>query len=386
MNFRLTEEQEALRDAARRFAEGELREVAAELERTDEPISHELRKRYAAMGFLGVNVPAHLGGLGLGHLEALLVLEEFARISPAVAFPVFESTVGPCRAIDRFAGEALQRKVLPRVCSGDIVVAVAMSEPEAGSGLTDLKTRGRIDGDTIILNGQKRWTSGGGHSEGYVVYCRLSDAPGAKGIGAVYVEKPTRGLSFGEREELMGFRGIPSRDIFFDDVEVPLENLIVPAGGFPKLMEAFDLERCGNATMCLGLASSALDEAVRYVSERKQFGKPIVEFQAIQMRLAEMAMKVEASRLLIHRAAQNAADGLPSVKDSSIAKCFANEMVREVTGAAVQIMGAYGYAKAYGMERKFRDAWGWGIAGGTIDIQKVNIASTLVGRRFNQRG
>jgi butyryl-CoA dehydrogenase len=337
------------------------------------------------MGFLGINVPSEYGGLGLGHVDALIVLEEFVKVSPAVAFPIFESCVGPVRAIDHFAGEELKQRVLPQVCAGEVVVAVSMSEPEAGSALTDLTTSARIEGEEIVIDGRKRWCSGGGHSEGYVVYCRMSDAPGAKGIGAVYVERDQPGLSFGKAEALMGFRGIPSADIYLDGVRVPAANLIVEAGGFPRLMQAFDLERCGNATMCLGIAAGALEDALAYVQERHQFGKPIVEFQAVQLKLAEMTTRVEAARLLIHRAAQNAADGLPSVLDSSVAKCFANEMVREVCAAAVQLMGAYGYAKEYGMEQRLRDGWGWGIAGGTIDIQKINIAAALVGRRFDQR-
>ena len=159
----------------------------------------------------------------------------------------------------------------------------------------------------------------------------------------------------------------------------------MPAGGFRKLMEAFDLERCGNATMALAQASGALEDVLAYVQERKQFGKPLVDFQAVQLRLAEMQMKVEAARLLIWRAAANARTGLPSVLESSLAKCFANEIAREVCGHAVQLMGGYGYSKEFPMERRLRDAWGWGIAGGAIDIQKVNIAAALVGRRFDQR-
>ena len=337
------------------------------------------------MGFLGINVAEDLGGLGLGNLEALIVLEEFAKVSPAVAFPIFESSVGPVRAVEHFANRKLVERIVPKVCAGEMIVAVAMSEPDAGSALTDLKTKARIDGDEIIVDGQKRWCSGGGHADAYVVYCRLSDAPGAKGIGAVLVENGSKGLSFGEREQLMGFRGVPSADIFFDGVRVPADNLIVPAGGFKNLMEAFDLERCGNATMCLAIAQAALDDALRYVQERKQFGKPLVEFQAVQLKLADMALRTEASRLLIWRAAQNASDGLPSILDSSLAKCFANEMVRDVTGAALQVMGAYGYSKEFPQEQRLRDGWGWGIAGGAIDIQKVNIASALVGRRFDQR-
>jgi alkylation response protein AidB-like acyl-CoA dehydrogenase len=385
VDFRLSDEQAALQAAAREYALERLPEIARGIEESGTPPSHELIAEFAEHGFLGVNVPAALGGLGLGNLEALIVLEEFGKISSAVAFPVFESCVGPVRAIERFAGEDLKRRVVPNVCSGKLVVAIAMSEPAAGSALTDLTTRGEVHGERVVLNGSKRWCSGGGHADGYVVYCRMSEAAGAKGIGAVYVEKGTPGLSFGKPEHLMGFRGVPSADLYFDHCAVPASNIVVPAGGFKRLMEAFDLERCGNATMALAQASGALEDVLGYVQERRQFGKPIVDFQAVQLRLAEMRMKVDAARLLIWRAACNAEQGLPSVVESSMAKCFANEIAREVTGHAVQLMGAYGYSRDYPMERRLRDAWGWGIAGGAIDIQKVNIASAMVGRRFAQR-
>ena len=385
MNFNLTEDQQQLQQAARDFARGELPAIAAELERDNKPPSRELIKRFAELGFLGINVSEDLGGLGLGNIEALIVLEEFGKISSAIGFPVFESSVGPVRAIEHFASDELKRRVVPAVCAGDMVVAVSMSEPDAGSALTDLKTKGVVKGDKIVINGTKRWCSGGGHADAYVVYCRLSDDPGAKGIGAVLVEKDAPGLSFGPNEQLMGFRGVPSSDLNFDDCEVPVGNVIVPAGGFKKLMEAFDLERCGNATMSLAQASGALEDICLYVQERKQFGKPIAEFQAVQIKLAEMQMKCEAARLLIWRAASQAEDGLPSVLHSSTGKCFANTIAREVTGDAMQLMGAYGYSKEFPMERRLRDAWGWGIAGGAIDIQKVNIASAMLGRRFDQR-
>ena len=386
MHFGLTDDQRQLQEAARAFAQGELPAIAARLEVENIPPSHDLIKRYAEMGFLGINVPQELGGLGMGNLEALIVLEEFAKISSAVAFPIFESCVGPVRAIELFGSQSLKERIVPAVCSGDLVVAVSMSEPDAGSALTDLTTRGVVQGDRIVLNGTKRWCSGGGHADGYVVYCRLSDDPGAKGIGAVYVEKDAPGLSFGPNEHLMGFRGIPSSDLNLDDCSVPLDNLVVPAGGgFRKLMEAFDLERCGNATMSMAQASGALEDVLAYVQERKQFGKAIIEFQAVQIKLAEMQMKVDAARLLIWRAAANAQDGIPSVRDSSVAKCFANTIAREVTGDAVQLMGAYGYSREFPMERRLRDAWGWGIAGGAIDIQKTNIAAAMVGKRFDQR-
>ncbi|MGA0735007.1 MAG: acyl-CoA dehydrogenase family protein [Steroidobacteraceae bacterium] len=385
MNFSLTEDQQALQDTARKYARERLPAYAAECEVKDEAPPASLVREFAEMGFLGINVSSEYGGLGLGNLEALIVIEELAKISGAVAFPVFESCVGPVRAIEHFASESLRRKVIPAVCAGEKMVAVSMSEPNAGSALTDLTTRGVKQGDRIVLNGTKRWCSGGGHADGYVVYCRLSDDPGPKGIGAVYVEKDTPGLTFGAREHLMGFRGVPSSDLILEDCAVPLDHVIVPAGGFKKLMEAFDLERCGNATMALAQASGALEDVLEYVKERKQFGKAIVEFQAVQLRLAEMAMRVDAARLLIWRAAANAEKGLPSILESSMAKCFANEIAREVCGHAVQLMGGYGYSREYPMERRLRDAWGWGIAGGAVDIQKVNITAAMVGRRFDQR-
>ena len=385
MDFELTPEQQELREAARRFARGEMTEVAREVERTSEPLSRAWKRRYGEMGFLGVNLAADHGGLGLGDLEALLVLEQFAQVHPAVAFPIFEASVGPIKAIERYGSESLKRRLLPLVARGESVCAVAMSEPDAGTALTDLETTAEVRGDEVVLDGTKRWCSGGGHADGYLVYARMSPAQGAKGIGAVYVPGDTPGMSYGKREELLGFRGIHSADIHLDGVRVPKDHVVVEAGGFPKLMAAFDLERCGNATMCLALAQAAVDDTLAYVEERRQFGKPLVDFQAVQLKIAEMAMQVDAARLLIWRAVTRASHGFPSVADSSMAKCFANEMVRDVTGKAMQLMGGYGYSKEYPAEQRFRDAWGWGIAGGSIDIQKTNIAAALVGRRFDQR-
>jgi alkylation response protein AidB-like acyl-CoA dehydrogenase len=350
MDFTLTEEQQALKETARAFAHKELAPLAAGIEASNEPIAHAVVKKMADMGFLGINIPAELGGLGLSNLDALIVLEELAKVSSAVAFPVFEANVGPVHAVRHFAPDALKERIVPAVCRGEMIMAVSMSEPNAGTALTDLTTRGVIDGNTVTLNGTKRWCSGGGHSDAYLVYTRLSDAPGAKGIGAVLVEKGTPGLSFGEPELLMGFRGVPSADIYLDNVKVPTGNIVVPAGGFAKLMEAFDLERCGNATMALAQASGALEDVLAYVQERQQFGKQLADFQAVQMKLAEMQMEVEAARLLIWRAAVNADKGLPSILDSSTAKCFANQIARSVTGNALQMMGGYGYSAAYPMD------------------------------------
>lgn len=385
MDFQLTTEQQALREQARRFARAELVKLARELEKTDMPVPHSMRRRYGELGFLGINLPVRYGGLGLGHLEALLVLEEFAQISPAVAFPVFESATGPVRTILHFAQEPLRDAVIPKVISGEMVVAVSMSEAAAGTAVTDLRTRARLEGSEIIINGQKRWCSGGGHADAYIVYTRMSDADGAAGIGAVLVERQRPGLRFGRPEKLMGWRGIPNCDLFLDDVRVPAGNLIVSAGGFRRLMQAFSLERCGNATLSLGIAAASLEDALEYCQQRTQFGKPIVDFQAVQLNLANMAVKIEAARLLIWRAASIPGDALPSPIESSMAKCFANEVAREAALTGMQLMGGYGYSCENLMEQRVRDTLACGIAGGTIDVQKVNIAASLIGRRFDQR-
>jgi len=386
MDFSLSEDQRALQESVRKFATSELSDIAVEVEKSGESPGPGVMKKFADMGYLGVNLPTELGGQGLGHLEAVIVMEEIAKISSPLAFPVFESSFGPLLAVVHFAPDELKQRIVPQVCAGEMIVAVAMSEPNAGTALTDLTTKAEAVGDEIVITGNKRWCSGAGHSGAYVVYCRMSDAPGAHGIGAVLVEKDRAGVSFGKPEFHMGLRGVQSADIFFDNVRVPAGNQIVPAGGFKQLMEAFDLERCGNTTMSLAIAQSALDYVLEYVQERHQFGKPIVDFQAVQLHLAEMKMKCDAARLLLYRAITNASTGLPTVGESSIAKCYANEIARDVTGKAVQLMGGYGFSTEYPIEQKMRDAWAWGIAGGTIDIQKVNIAASMVGRRFSQRG
>ncbi len=382
--FDLSADQIAIQSAARKFAQQELIAIADEIESTSLPIDAGWRQKYARSGFLGVNIGERWGGIGLSNLEALLIVKEFALVSQAVAWPVFESVVGPIKIIEKFAGEDLKARLLPAVCRGEIVIAAAMSEPDAGSALTDLRTTAVKTQNGYILNGQKRWCSGAGHAEGYLVFCRMDDGRGRDNIAAIYVDRDHPGLSFGQQESLMGFRGIGSADIFFDNAEVPESHVVVSPGSIGRLMSVFNLERCGNAIMCLANAEAAFQISLAYVQERKQFGKPIVDFQAVQMRLADMYMRLRAAELLIYRAV-GSSDALPTAEASSLAKCYANEIAREVTSNAMQIMGGYGYARAYGVERRHRDAWGWGVAGGVIDIQKINLASHLVGRRFSQR-
>ncbi len=385
MDFQLTEEQIMLKKMVHDVAEKEFRPKVAEWDLKAEHMPKEDIKKLVELGLIGLPIPVKYGGQGRTAFEALLAIEELARVAVTAAGPVFESSVGPVRVIEQFGTDEQKLKYIPSVCRGETWIAVGMTEPEAGSALTDLSTKAVLAGDHYVVNGMKRFISGGGEADAYLIYVRLSEQKGYKGIGGLLIEKGAKGFSFGKQEQFMGLRGMPSCDLIFDDCHVPADNLVIREGEFRKLMTAFDLERCGNATMCLGVAQGALEEALSYSQQRKQWGKEICEFQAVQFMLADMALKVEASRLLIYRAASNASTGLPIPLEANMAKCFANQMAREVTGLALQIHGGYGYSKGYPVERMMRDAWGWGFAGGTIEIQKITMASLLLRRRFDQR-
>jgi len=385
MDFQLSEEQRIFKKTVHDFADQRMAPLVKEWDEGCTSLDRGILSQYANMGLLGITLPEKYGGAGLTAFDAVLAIEELARVSPIAAMPVFETSVGPVRVVDLFGTEDQKKRFIPPSCNGERLMAVAMTEPEAGTALTDLTTRAVLKGDHYVINGRKRFISGGGHSDFYMVYVRLSEAKGAKGIGGIVVEKDSPGFTFGKQEAFMGLHGMPSCDLIFEDCAVPKENLIIPEGGFAYLMQAFDVERCGNATMSLGIAWGALEAAKKYAQERKAFGKPICEFQGIQFLLADMAMKVEAARLLIYRAAINAGMGLPSIFESSIAKCFANEIGKEVTDMALQVFGGYGYSKEYPVERMLRDSRGWPVAGGTLQIQRVNIAGAMLGRRFNQR-
>ncbi|NMD05639.1 MAG: acyl-CoA dehydrogenase [Deltaproteobacteria bacterium] len=385
MDFQLSEEQKMFKQSVHDFADQRLAPLVQDWDEKDEAMDRNILSQYLDMGLLGITLPEKYGGAGLTTFDAILAIEELDRVSPIAALPVFETSVGPIRVIDLFGTEEQKKRFIPPACTGEKLMSVAMTEPEAGSALTDLTTRAVLKGDHYVVNGQKRFISGGGHSDSYMVYVRLSEQKGAKGIGGIVIEKDSPGFTFGKQEVFMGLHGMPSCDLIFEDCIVPKENLIIPEGGFIFLMQAFDVERCGNATMSLGIAWGALEAAKKYAQERKAFGKPICEFQGVQFLLADMAMKVEAARLLIYRAAVNAGSGHPSVFESSVAKCFANEIGKEVTDMAIQVFGGYGYSKEYPIERMLRDSRGWPVAGGTVQIQRINIAGAMLGRRFSQR-
>jgi len=381
----LTPEQLQLRDLAADVARKVYRPQAAQWDAERTPLAKAEVQRLAALGFLGIALPEELGGAGGTLLDALIVIEELAKECQPAAFQVFEANVGPARVIEFFGTDEQKKKYLPRVATGDVTMAIGISEPDAGSAATDMRTRAFLDSDHYIVNGTKRWISNGGHADHYLLYCRMADVPGASGIGAIIVPADTPGLTFGPREYLMGWRSIPSADLIFTDAQVPAENLVIPPGGFSKLIRVFAIERLGNSTMSLAIGQAALDRTVAYVQQREQFGRPLIDFQNIQMMIAEMKMQVDAARLLIARAAVNAGRGLPSPLEVSLAKCFANEMARHVSDLAMQAHGGNGYTEEFGLERLHRDAHGWAIAGGTPAMQRIRIASELTGRRFSQR-
>jgi alkylation response protein AidB-like acyl-CoA dehydrogenase len=386
MDFDLNEEQRMLVDMLGNMGKREnFKKLAVEIDKTGEFPRH-LVKMYADLGLLGMTLSAEYGGGGQPGVNAILAIEELAKFSPVIATPVFESNIGPVRVIDTFGTEEQKRAIIPGVCKGELSVSVCMTEPEAGSDLTALSTKLLEDGDGYRLNGRKVFISGGGEASHYLVYSRFGDVPGYKGIGAVVVEKGTPGFTFGKQEELMGVRGMPSCDLIFEDVRVPKESVVVQAGRFRELMTTFDLERCGNSAMCLGVAGGALEEAKAYAVERKAFGRPICEFQDVQFLIVDMGMKLDAARLLVYRAVTNAGRGFPSMYESAMAKCFANETAVEVTNAAMQVFGGYGYSKEFPVERMHRDALAWRVAGGTVQMLRITMASILFARRFDQRG
>ncbi|MFH1087375.1 MAG: acyl-CoA dehydrogenase family protein [Chloroflexota bacterium] len=381
MDFQLTEEQKMLRASVADFIAKRVAPTIASLEE-GASVPPGLRKEMADLGVLGLCLPAEYGGSERPALDAMLVIELLAPVSFAVGVLVMEANTGPGRIIEKLGSPELRTRTLPSLLAGEIIIAPSMTEPEAGSALTDLQTKARLVGGEYVINGRKLFQHA--DADYFLLFARFTEERGARGIGAVLVSKDSPGFSWGSPQEFMGMKS-PRSEMVLDNCRVPEENLVVRPGDFKKLIGAFNLERCGNAACSVGVAQKALDLASGYAQQRKQFGKAICDFQGIQFMLADMAMKVEAARLLVHRAAANAGRGFPAPLETSLAKCFANEIVREVSSMALQIHGGYGYTTESEIERIFRDSWGWGIGGGTIQMHKIIIASELLGRRFNLR-
>jgi alkylation response protein AidB-like acyl-CoA dehydrogenase len=378
MRFPLTAEQEAIRARARALADHEFRERAARWDEREE-YPWDNVKQLVESGLMGMAIPTAHGGQGKSLLDVVLVIEQVARVCGVTGRILVDSNLGAVGAIVEFGSEAQKRKYLPRVVQGD-KPAIAITEPHAGSAASDLETRAEPSGDSWILTGTKRWITGAGVSRTYVVFCRFDGIPGPEGIGALIVEADTPGLSVTRRERAMGMRGIPEGEVVFDRCRVPGENLLLPAGGFKRLMAAYNGQRVGAATVALGLAQGALEAAVRYAGERHQFGQPIGHFQGLRWMVADMALQVEAARQLIYRTAANAGRGLPDMIEAAMAKILAAETAVRVTNDALQVFGASGYSRDLPLERMVRDARMFTIAGGTVQMMRNVVAGSWLGR------
>ncbi len=344
-----------------------------------EQVPPEHVARLASAGLLGMTLRADVGGGEATTWDAARAIDEVARGCGVSARIIVDSNFGAVQIIDKFAPDAIRQRYLPLIRRGEKLIAIAITEPEAGSAANDLTTRAERSGDEIILTGKKRWITGAGERALYLVFARFDEIPGSAGVGAVLVEAETPGVRNGNREPTMGLRGLREAELHFDGCRVPAENVIVEPGGFGRLMAAYNGQRVGASAVAYGLAKGAMEIAVEYAKERHQFGRPIAEYQAIQILLADMAIQLDAAELLIERAAKSEDRyGFPDRYPTSVAKTFASEAAIFVTNSAIQVLGGNGYSRHYRVERMARDARMFTIGGGTTQMQRLAIAGKLL--------
>ena len=378
MNFELSEEHKMIRDAARDFAQNEL--LPGVIERDEnQAFPHEQIKKMGELGFMGMMVSPEYGGGGMDTVSYVLAMEEISKIdaSASVIMSVNNSLV--CWGLEKFGNEEQKQKYLKPLATGEIIGAFCLSEPEAGSDATSQKTTAKDMGDHYLLNGTKNWITNGNNASIYLVIAQTDIEKGHRGINALIIEKGMDGFVVGPKENKLGIRGSDTHSLMFTDVKVPKENRIGEDGfGFKFAMKTLSGGRIGIAAQALGVASGALELALQYSKERKSFGKPICEHQAIAFKLADMATEIEASRLLCLRAAWHKDMGLDFSESSAMAKLFSAEKAMRITTEAVQIHGGYGFVKEYHVERLMRDAKITQIYEGTSEIQKIVISRSIL--------
>lgn len=379
MNYFLTEEQVMIRDLARRIAVEKVAPRALELDESGE-FPWDLMKIIADADLFGVYLPEEYGGLGGGVLEQCLVVEELSRACSGVAVSYAASGLG-CMPILVLGSAEQKQKYLPAIASGKKLAAFAATEANAGSDPSGMETTATRDGDEYVLNGTKQWITNGGEAEIYSVMAVTDRKKGPRGISCFIVEKGTPGFSFGKKENKMGIRASATRELIFDNCRIPKENLLggKEGIGFIATMRTFDRTRPGIGAQAIGIAQGALDAAVKYARERKQFGQAISSFQAIQHLLADMATQLEAARALVYATAKMIDGGAVNFsKESAMAKLFASDVAMRVTTDAVQVFGGYGYMKEYPVEKMMRDAKITQIYEGTNQIQRNVIGLELI--------
>ncbi len=393
--FELTAEQKELQLTARAFAENEAAPQAAETDRS-EAYPWGIVEKLTRAGFLGMTIPKDYGGQGRSYLDTVLVIEEMAKACGVTGRIVVEGNMGTIGAIMAYGTEPQRRLAAEHVLSGD-KPAICITEPEAGSAATDMTTTAERRGDRYVINGTKHWITGGGVSRLHLIFARVVEDGELQGIaGFIAIRGEDEGLEVGERIEAMGMRGLPETEIHLRDLALPAERMLVaPQGlrrGFSALMSAYNGQRVGAATVALGVAAGAYGLALEHAKTRRQFGRPIAEFQGLHWMLADMATAVDAARLMVWRAAASAGPGakagearFPDPLLAAQAKILASEMAIEVTNNALQVFGAAGYARANPLERMVRDARMFTIGGGTAQVLRTLVATRILGRRLPQR-
>jgi len=381
MDFRLTHEQQEFKDSVTRFAKKHLADGA--LARAHEPdYPWDVARLMADNGLLGITIPEADGGQGGTLMDAILAIEAVASVCPRSADVIQAGSFGAIRVLAEYGTQDQKDRYLKRLLAGEGVISVGMTEPEAGSAVTDLTTTAKPDGEGFRINGSKVFTTHAWYADVIVAYVRYG--PGLNGIGSVLIDTQSEGVRFGKKTNFMS--GEEWAQSWYDNVYVPPENVLLREGGFRKQIAGFNVERIGNTARSLALGRYAFEAAREWAMQRKQFGRLLAEFQGLQWKFAEMKLKLEAGQLLLYRAACNADAGIPSADDTAIAKAFCNQAGFDVANEAIQIMGGMGYSQDSLVEYCMRRCRGWMIAGGSIEILKNRIAEGVFGRSFSQRG
>jgi butyryl-CoA dehydrogenase len=381
MNFRLSEEHEMLRKMVREFAEKEVAPSAAERDET-ERFDRGIFEKMAELGLTGIPWPEAYGGIGADYLSYVIAVEELSRVDASVGVTLSAHTSLAGWPVYKFGTEEQKQKYLRPMAEGKKLGAYGLTEPGSGSDAGAMRTTAKREGDDYVLNGTKIFTTNGGEADIYIVFALTDPSQKHKGTTAFIVEKGTPGFSFGKKEKKLGIRSSPTLELIFEDCRIPKENRLGAEGeGFKIAMMTLDGGRNGIAAQAVGIAQGALDAAIAYAKERHQFGQPIARQQAISFKLADMATKIEAARLLTYQAAWLESEGLPYGKASAMSKLYAGDIAMEVTIDAVQIFGGYGYTKDYPVERFMRDAKITQIYEGTNEIQRLVISRYLLNNR-----
>jgi alkylation response protein AidB-like acyl-CoA dehydrogenase len=380
MDFEFTAEQKLFAEGVRKFAHAHLKKDA--LKRAHDPrFPFDVAKLMHAQGLMGITIPEADGGVGGTLMDAVIAIEQIAAVCPRSADVVQFGNFGPIRTFAEYATPAQKKRWLGDLLAGNMVMSLGMSEPEAGSAVTDLATTARPDGSHFIVNGTKVFSTFSPDAAIFLVYVRYG--PGLGGIGSVIVERGTPGFTIGPPSRFMS--GEEWSELHFENCRVPAENVLLGPAGFKKQIASFNVERLGNSARSLAFGRYAYDKAREHITTRQQFGRPLCEFQGLQWKFAEMAIRLEGAQLLLYRAASNADRGLPSAYETAVAKAACNQVGFDLAHEAVQAMGALGYSSETLVEYCMRRCRGWMIAGGSIEMLKNRIAEHVFDRRFDQR-